>query len=727
MTGHPRFSVGVDIGGTFTDCVIIDDAGKVTIGKVSSTPPNFADGFMGALEVAAGKVGLSLGELVARADTIAHGTTVGTNALVENRVAKVGLLTTVGHGDALFVMQGGQRLVGEDLTYVARVAGHSKPAPLVPRAFLREVDERTAVDGTAVVPFNESQCRGAINDLLAAGVEAFAISFLWATANPSHEQAALELVREIAPHAFVSNSVAVVARAGEYQRTVATVINSLIGSVMSTYLLRLEDELVRVGYQGRLRIMSCSGGVIDSILARSLPILTIGSGPVAGLIGAARFARGASGDPCGKGVHVLTGDMGGTTFDVGVIRDGDPLSRPTTKHQQYEYFVPTRDVRSIGAGGGSIIHFDEVTQSLRVGPQSAGARPGPAAYQRGGTEPTITDADLVLGYLNPDNFLGGTMQLSLGAARDALERVGKPLGFFAEETAAAAARIVDAQMADAIRLASVQQGYDPRNHVMYGFGGAGAVHCPAVASQLDIGKLIVPLGDLASGWSAFGVSSSDAYLVQEAPCALSAPFDPDQLNSTWASLESRLVELLTQQGMDERDVEWSRSVELRYALQINEIAIPVPLGTYDSAAAAQIVADFEKEYARLFGEGTGYAEAGFMMTNMAMSARVPSTAAPLASSSSTDGSSEHALAAQQTRDVIWYELGTDAISTPVYGGDRLHAGSVSGPAVVEFPSTTLVLRQGQRAGLDHTGNIVVDLATRATNSAERQRPARVEA
>ena len=708
MSSERRYTVGVDVGGTFTDCVAIDDGGDVIIGKASSTPPDFENGFLAALAAAGARVGLSGEELAARADTIAHGATVGTNALVENRVATVGLLTTAGHADALFVMQGGQRLVGEDLAYVARVAGHQKPAPLVPKRLIREIDERMAVDGKAVVAFNESQCRQAIAELLEEGAESFAISFLWSTANPAHEHAAVRLIREMAPGAFVSNSVDVVARTGEYQRTVATVINSLIGSVTSNYLLKLEEKLADAGYRGRLRIMSCSGGVIDSSLARQLPILTIGSGPVAGLIGAARLARLMSSTQDGKGVHVLTGDMGGTTFDVGVIRDGEPLARASTKHTQYEYYVPTRDVRSIGAGGGSIIHFDEVTQSLRVGPRSAGARPGPAAYRRGGTEPTITDADLVLGYLNPANFLGGSMTMALDASRHALARVGERLGFSAEETAAAAARIVDAQMADAIRLASLQQGYDPRTYTMYAFGGAGAVHCPAVASQLEIAKLVVPLGDLASGWSAFGVASSDTFLVQEAPAVLPAPFDPTRMNQVWETLESRLTELLSQQRLTESEVEWARFVDIRYALQINEVSVAVPLGVYNETTAAGVLATFEQEYARLFGEGTGYADAGFVLTNMRMSARVPSKAAGLSTASASANGNTPTVEPTRTRGVIWYEVGLDPVETPVYDGTRVLAGSISGPAIVEFPSTTLVLRSGHRATVEPGGNIVVD-------------------
>jgi len=545
-----RYLIGVDIGGTFTDCVVIDNLGKTSLGKVSSTPPNFDEGFIGSLAETASSIGMPLEDLISQADGIYHGCTVGTNALVENRTARVGLLTTAGHRDSFFIMQGGARLIGLEPRQVAHVADQGKPDPLVPKHLVEEIDERVGFDGNVVIELNEERCRESIQRLLDAGVEAFAVSFLWSIVNPAHEQAVARIIRELAPDAFVSISSDVVPRRGEYQRTAATVINALIGPVTSEYLRKLENELAGLGYRGKLFIMSCTGGLIDSGHARSLPLLSIGSGPVAGLIGSGNLAHASESFEAGKrsGANVLTADMGGTTFDVGLIRHGQPMSRSTTRHGQYEYFVPTLDIRSVGSGGGSIVHFDSETGSLRVGPQSAAAVPGPASYLRGGEEATVTDADLVLGYLNPDYFLGGRLALSVEAARTALASAGAPLGFDAEQTAAAAVRIVDNQMADAIRLASVQQGYDPREFTMYAYGGAGAVHGPAVAAQLGIRTVVIPLGDLASGWSAFGVTSSDALIVQEAPVVFEAPFDSEIMNAEWSMVKTGGVGFCQTQG-----------------------------------------------------------------------------------------------------------------------------------------------------------------------------------
>jgi N-methylhydantoinase A len=702
------YVIGVDIGGTFTDTVVIDDAGTVTIGKASSTPPDFQTGFIDSLRSAANRIGVTLDRLVSEAHGIYHGCTVGTNALVEGRTAKVGVLATRGHRDVLFGMQGGARLIGLPPEAIAHVAAHYKPEPLVPKAMVGEIDERIAFDGKIVVALNEETCRSEIIRLRDAGAEAFAISLLWSVANPVHEKRVRALVEECAPGAFVSVSSEVIARNGEYERTVATVINSLTGPAMSAYLTALERDLKDIGYSSTLHIMTCSGGLIDAASARILPVLTIGSGPVAGLIGAGTLARASSTNGNGKtsGLAVITGDMGGTTFDVGVIRDGEPLHRSTTRHGQYEYFVPTLDVRSVGAGGGSIIHYDEEMRTLRVGPRSAGARPGPVAFGRGGTEATVTDANLVLGYLNPDFFLGGAIKLDVGAARAALARAGAPLGFSAEETAAAAVRIVDNQMADAIRLASVQQGYDPRDFRMYAYGGGGPVHATALARELGIGEVVMPLSDLAAGWSAFGIASSDAVVVEELPKVLQFPFDPEALNEAWIKLESAAVRRMAAQGIAPAQIAWERFADIRYTMQINEVPVKAPLGPYGSEQVAALVAAFEADYERLYGQGSGYAGAGLILTALRVRARA--SVSDFTLSPKPKHRAVEALRQKGKRDVIWYEHGLAPEPTPIYDGETFGpGGTVEGPAIVEFVDTTLVLRHRQCATVDNFGSVTI--------------------
>lgn len=692
---------GVDIGGTFTDCIVLDDRGSITLGKAPSTPPDFHQGFLDALGVAAGKAGISLESLIAGAKgRIFHGCTVGTNALVERKGATVGLITTRGHRDAIHIMLAAGRVRGLSPEELTRVAATRKPDPIVPKALIAEVDERITWDGKVLAELNEDSVTSAIESLLAHGVDAIAVSLLWSVVNPIHEQAIKNAVKRLAPDMFVSISSEVVPRVGEYERTVATVMNAYIGPVMNRYLEQLEQGLSQLGYEDSLQMMSCSGGLIDAKQARVLPVLTIGSGPVAGLIGARQLGV----NTLQEQTNILTTDMGGTSFDVGMIYDARPVSRTSTIQSQYEYFLPTVDVRSVGAGGGSIIHFDANSGTLRVGPQSTGSRPGPACYGRGGTQAAVTDADLVLGYLDPAYFLGGDLKLDVDAAREALRRAGEPLGFGPEETAAAAGRIVDNHMADAIRLMSIQQGYDPRHFVVYAYGGAGPVHAAAYARELGVRKITVPLSDFAAGWSAFGVASSDAVFVQELPRFLRAPFEPDSVNEAWTLAEELVLARLAEQGIPSERVRLERHVGMRYALQINEIEVPASGGQYDAAQCQGLVEAFEQEYARLYGKGTGYAEAGFEIRYFVVVATAKISELELVFR--RGGTNGKGASLKGERPVIWYERGLDPQMTKVYDGTMLRAGEeLSGPLIIELPDTTVVVREGQTASVDEVGSI----------------------
>ena len=422
-----RYIVGVDIGGTFTDCVAIGTSEDgtppvVRIGKSSSTPPDFQTGFIASLRAAAEMHGVALEDMLANSQ-VYHGCTVGTNALVEHKTARVGLLASRGHTDTVFIMKAGNRLKFQPAIEIAHVAKQTKPTPLVPKSLCEGIDERIAFDGKVFAALNEDTARDAIRRIVDKGVEAIAISLLWSSVNDTHEKRLRELVHEIAPDLFVSISSEVSPRVGEYERTIATIVNSLIGPPMRLYLEALEVDLKKHGYAESLQIMSCTGGLIDADHARDVPVLTVGSGPVAGLIGAASLAKAAE---VGGGRNVITADVGGTTLDIGTIYDGTPVRRPTASYGQYEYFVPTLDVRSVGAGGGSIIRTEGAV--LQVGPHSAGARPGPVCFGRGGQEPTVTDAAVVLGYFDPTYFFGGKITLDTATAEAALARVGAPLG-----------------------------------------------------------------------------------------------------------------------------------------------------------------------------------------------------------------------------------------------------------------------------------------------------------
>lgn len=706
-----RYVVGVDIGGTFTDCVALqvpDDGGPpvVKIGKSSSTPPDFQTGFIASLRTAAEMHGVTLEQMLANAQ-VYHGCTVGTNALVEHKTAKVGFLATRGHVDSIFIMKAGGRLKWMPANYIAHVAKQTKPEPLVPRALCEGIDERVAFDGNVVAPLNENRAREAIRRIVDQGVDAIAISLIWSTANDAHERRLRELVHEIAPGLFVCISSEVSPRVGEYERAIATIVNALIGPPMRLYLEALEVDLKQHGYTRSLQIMSCAGGLIDADHARDVPVLTVGSGPVAGLIGAASLAENG----VGGSRNVITADIGGTTLDIGTIADGKPVRRLTASYGQYEYFAPTLDVRSVGAGGGSIIRVDDGL--LKVGPHSAGARPGPVCFGRGGTEPTVTDAAAVLGYFDPAYFFGGKIALDVAGAAAALARIGAPLGLDAKQTAAAALRIIDSQMADSIWLTLTQQGHDPRDFALYGFGGAGGVHAAAIGRELGVRSVVVPMSNLAAGWSAFGIGASEALVTEQGAIGLSSPFDPEELNRRWPVLEARVVEKLTQQGVKADAIELRRFAELRYALQINEVAVPAEAGKYDGATVERLVATFETEYERLFGKGSGYAAAGFMLTGLQVHG-----AARLSDIRVGDvvhrGGGDFASARKSGRDVTWYVRDGATEPTPVYDGAKLGVGaSTAGPGILEYPDTTIVIPHDCSARIDPTGSVVIDLPVAA--------------
>ena len=708
------YVVGVDIGGTFTDCVVVDDEGTVTIAKAPSTPPNFETGFVDAMHAAAAELALDTRELVAGCRGIYHGCTVGTNALVEGNGARVALLTTRGHRDSIFFMQSGHRLRSLPPEQIAAIAHHEKPVPLVPKRLVGEIDERITFDGKVLVEMDREAARRTVDSLVDAGAQAFAISLLWSVANAEHEEELEAIVREAVPGAYVSTGARIAPRTGEYERTVATVINSVVGPSMDGYLHGLEDLLRGLGYQSPVQVMTCSGGLITADEARRMPVLTIGSGPVAGVIGSAKLGDEEEGllstDAETKSAgNIITADMGGTTLDVGVIVNGTPLRSPTAWHTQYEYYVPTLDVRSIGAGGGSIIKYNPGTETLSVGPASAGALPGPACYGRGGTEATVTDADLALGYVGSTEFAAGAMHLDRNAALEALERAGRPMGFDALTTAAAAVRIVDNRMADAIRLASIQQGYDPRRFTLYAYGGAGAIHGAALARELGIRTLLIPLSNLASGWSAFGVASSDAVVVEEMSVSLREPFPAAELTAHWHELESRVTRRLQRQGIDPVTVRLKRLVDMRYTLQVNQVQVAAPVGDYDESSLADLIVEYEREYARLFGSNTGYAEAGYAITLLRVEGHATISEFELTPRTTTDAEAD-APKVKETRPVGFLDTGAAPVQTSVYDGATLTPQHrLDGPAVIEYAHTSAVVPHGAWAQPDGLGSVIVTL------------------
>jgi N-methylhydantoinase A len=697
------YLVGIDIGGTFTDCVIVDENGGVIVAKSPSTPSDFSEGFFNALELGAGRLGLELEDFLQQTSAIGHGTTVATNAMVQRRGAKVGLLTTAGHRDVLRMMRAYGRVAGLPPGELMHYSAASKPAPIVPYELIEEINERVDSKGDVVVELDEDGAREAIRRLLESNVEAIAISLLWGFKNPVHERRLADLVREADGSVFVTTSHELVPRWGEYERTAAVAINSYVGPVTRDYLDAIERRARDRGYPRSINLMQSSGGVVPSARAAEAPVRLLESGPAGGVIGS-RFlsARMGIGD-------VIATDMGGTTFDVGLVIRGEPIRTSTTVVDQYEFFVPTIDIRSIGAGGGSIAWHDPNSNTIKVGPQSAGSDPGPVAFGRGGTQPTVTDADIVLGYLNPEFFLGGAMPLRGDLAEESLAQLGASVGRSAIETAAGVVQIVDFQMADQIRKVTIERGYDPRDLTVFAYGGAGPVHGGAYSRELGARRMIVPLASTASVWSALGIGSSDLMHVYEQSEILSAPWDPDKVAATFAELEERAVAELRELGFDADQTVLQRIADVRYSLQVHVVETPVGGGALDDTAMQRLVDDFERRYEELYGEGAGFAGAGLDIVTLRLRA-IGRTLDPTIPEAPVDA--VHAPggdARKPTRAVWWHEVG-EMVETDIYDGALLRPGHVmEGPCVLEMPETTVVVRPGQRSQIDGFGNVVVDL------------------
>ncbi|NNL86607.1 MAG: hydantoinase/oxoprolinase family protein, partial [Myxococcales bacterium] len=548
------YRIGVDIGGTFTDCVVSDDTGRRTLSKALTSHGALYEGVLGAVARNAEERGLEVGQLLAETTQFVHGTTVATNAVLTRRGAKIGLLTTRGHEDALLIGKVSAKSAGlaeRDLTHASRL---EKPPPIVPPDRIHGVSERIDVEGEVVAPLAEAGVISAIESLLAAGVEAIAVSLLWSFRNPAHEIRIGELLRDKAPHVFATFSHELAPVLGEYERTVTTVLNAYVGPEVSAYLSELETRLRSAGLRFPLLVMQASDGLTSVQDAGRRPIVTLDSGPTGGILGC-RYLSELYAEP-----HMICTDVGGTSFDVGVIHSGRVPLEPEPVISQYAFRIPKVAVRSIGAGGGSIGWLDD-GGVLRVGPQSAGSNPGPACYGRGGDRATVTDADLVLGYFDANAFLGGRMKLDRSQALVALGRLGAPLGMDPEEVAVGMLRIVNAHMADLIRRSTIEQGNDPRECVLVAYGGAGPTHAAFYGADIGAKSILIPADSTV--FSAEGMLTCQMVHSAGASHPLAPPFCEQDFVGLCArldELESRVLGQFETEGVRRDEVTLQRTV-----------------------------------------------------------------------------------------------------------------------------------------------------------------------
>lgn len=695
--------IGIDIGGTFTDGVIADAAGHRRVIKEQTTPNDRAQGVMNVLRTAAESNGETVAEFLSKIQRIVLGSTIGTNLIVKQTSLNTGLITTRGHGDATSIMRGALgKSAGVASTELVQPQILTKPKPLVSRRLLREVDERITASGSILVPLDEEQVRVATRELVAEGVDAIAVCFLWSVQNQAHERAAAEIVRDEAPGIYVSCSSEVAPQIGEYERFAATIVNSFLGPYTESYIARVESELHDEGYSGVLLHQNCAGGVFTSSDAVKFPLRLVGSGPASGCAASAFLAE-QLGMP-----NVVVLDIGGTSCDVGLIVDGAPLMAETAVVEKHTLFLSRLHIESIGAGGGSIgwIEENNGSQTLKVGPMSAEADPGPVCYGKGGTQPTVTDANLVLGYVRPEDFLGGKMQLDRTGAVAALEELADQLNMDHRGVAAGIRRIVDVHMSTLVRKMTIERGHDPREFVLFAYGGGGPVHVGSFAKELGISEVVIPMSAVASVWSAYGAVVSDVRHVLYTAVTEDFPPRLERLNEALADISADAAARLTESGIEATNQVTSLALEMSFRAQV--FAIDVPLDPILHGREALTADDLDPlldaffvEYEKAFGEGVAYRTGRVRVRGLrcVASGIIPKPENAVRSVATLEPT---VLA---TRPVFWAELGEE-LDTPAIDGTTMVTGAtVEGPATIGFPETTVVVAPDQSAFADEFGNI----------------------
>ena len=695
------FVIGVDVGGTFTDAVLDDDAGTVLAAKAPSTPPDYSRGVIDVLEALAEQLGCPIEEMLANTHHIAHGTTSSLNALVTGNVPPVGFLTTKGHRDSIYIMNVEGRYLGGSPEQLQNVMGQSKSHGLVPKKHALEVTERLDRDGNVVVALDEESARRAIRALLADGITAIAVSLLWSFRNPAHEQRIRELVHEIDPTVFVSLSSEVSPRIREFARNATTIMSTQIGPGLRDYLGSLESKLRERKLAGPLLVMQSNGGAVAAAEAPKNAISTVGSVLTGGVVGAVSLGKQLGHR------NIIATDVGGTTFLVGLVVDGEPVRASSTIINHHPINVPTLEVHAIGSGGGAIAWVDP-GGNLQIGPHSAQAVPGPACYGQGGTEPTNADANLVLGILPEHGLLGGRKPLDKDLARDVIRtRIAEPLGLSVEDAAAAIYAVQNAQTGDLLRKTVVEAGHDPRDFVLYAFGGAGPAHCAAYAREVGVKEVIVPLGQVASAFSAYGLASSNIVLAAELSDPAAMPLDPARAERNFAQLEAQVLEQLNRQGLTFTGVEIEREIDMRYTMQLAEVATAVPAGSLDATGIHAASDLFERRYAELYGKNSGFREAGIQAITYRVRATGLLPFSPTLPEVKSADSADPTPAHIGTRKVC-LDGRIGYVDTDVYDYSTLLAGHVlHGPAIIEVPTTTVVVPHDTTGTVDRLGNLTI--------------------
>jgi N-methylhydantoinase A len=686
-------TIGVDVGGTFTDLVYCDmHSGEVAIHKVSTTPDDPSRGVMTGIRELCANNGVDPSQI----DYVFHGTTTATNAVLENKGAKAGLITNEGFRDITHI---GRHQRVEHYSIIQELPWQSRP--LVRRQFRKTVGGRLVPPtGEELVPLDRDAVRRVAKELKAEGVESVAICFLFSYLNPAHELAAKAIVEEVMPDAFVTTSSFISPQFREFERFTTASLAAFIGPKVDRYIAHLDGALRETGVTGDLRIMASNGGVATAKMVTEKPTLTLLSGLAAGVLGGKWI-----GDLTDR-KRLITFDIGGTSADIGIVVDGRfaETDARSTSIAGFPLLMPMIDIHTIGAGGGSIAHIDR-GGAFRVGPQSAGAVPGPAAYGRGGAEPTVTDANLVLGRLAPQDFLGGGMQLDPAAAQRVVADLAGRLGLSLNETAEGILTIINSNMANAIRSRTVQKGIDPRGFALVAFGGAGPLHGVEVAAMLEIPEVIVP--PFPGITSAMGLLTTDLkYDVTRTQFQVSGAVDLGRINNDVRAMEAELSAQFEADKIAAADVSFQRIGDLRYVGQGYELKIPFPDGEITAAGMADTFAAFHRAHAAEYGHAFTASPIEIVTLRVSGIGRMPK----MTKLKRPAGGTLEAARVRSVPSVFRVDGALQSVETPVYRREALPVGErFSGPAIILQKDSTTVMPPNTTAIVDQSGSILITL------------------
>ena len=689
MRSHYR--LGIDAGGTFTDFVLADKSSNVKIYKTPSTPNDPTKAIENGLALISEDLGVSPEDIVSQSDLCINGTTVGLNALIQHKGSLVGLICTKGHEDSIEI-----RLGHKEDGY--RYDPDYPPAVmLAPRYLRRGIEERVISNGTIKTPMNEHDVREACKLFIDNDIKTIAISFVWSILNPSHEVRAAEIIKEMIPDAIITVGSELYPQIREYTRTSTAITNAYLAPILKNYVSAIDEYFINLGGENNVRYFQSNGGLATGKVMTDRSVYAINSGP-------------ASAPQAGLSVcnpfdykNIITVDMGGTSFDITLTKDGNTNLNKNIDFLRYRIGVPMIQVETLGAGGGSIGWIDEMGL-LQVGPQSSGSDPGPACYDKGGAEPTVSDANLILGYLNPDGLIGGRLHLNYeNALKSIEEKIAKPLNMSVEKAAYGMFTIVNNNMVNGIRRVSVERGYDPRDFVLVAAGGATGAHITALAAEMGINTVIV--SKLSSGLCAYGQIISDVKYNYMAtiPVRLDENCDYEKINHLFKDIETKGKEHLKNDGFDEKEIDVYRSLEMRYLGQIHECTVNIDTFDIDSETIEKVKEAFHKRHEELYTYSELKSPIELVNIESALYGRIdrPSPA-------EIENDTQLKDAIKSYRNLIFSDS-EELVKTPVYDGNFLSGGhQINGPAVVEEDTTTLVIEPEWLLELHKSGTYIIN-------------------